>query len=93
MASYKTAELEKALCKKGFVRSNKHHRMFRFYYKGKKTPVKTRLSHGAKEYNDNLLGQMKKQLKLPEKQQLIDFIECPLDEKKYGEILIDQNEI
>lgn len=93
MAVYKTTKLEKALCRKGFVKNETHHKILRFYYQGKKTPVKTRLSHGIKEYNDSLLGQLKKQLKLPDKQRLIDLIECPLDHKEYAEILKSNNEI
>lgn len=49
MASYKTADFEKALKKKGFKENRKtKHIKFRFYYKGKKTSVITCTSHGEK---------------------------------------------
>ena len=88
MASYKTAKIEKALCSKGFVKTNTHHRMLRFKLDGKVlSNIKTRLSHGAKEYDDNLLGEMKKQLRFENKEQLMDFIECPLSQEIYIDIL------
>lgn len=92
MANRKTTELESALKKKGFRKSNNHHEMYLFYYKNKKTSVRTRLSHGAKEYGDNLLAQMAKQVKL-DRSQFDNLINCPLTEKGYAQHLISRGHI
>jgi hypothetical protein len=88
----KTTELENALKKKGFHKSNNHHEMYLFYYENKKTSVRTRLSHGAKEYSDNLLAQMAKQVKL-DRSQFDDLIDCPLTAKGYVQHLIAKGHI
>lgn len=87
MTKRKTSELQVALTKKGFRKSNNHHEMYLFYHKGKKSSVRTRLSHGAKEYSENLLAQMAKQVRL-DRGQFDDFIECPLTEEEYIEHLL-----
>lgn len=88
MSNYRTSEIESALSKKGFVQHNTHHKMFTYYFDGKKTSVRTRMSHGIDSYGDNLLGPVAKQLKLS-KRQLEDFIACPLTAEKYSEHLLN----
>ena len=54
---------------------------------GKKTIVRTKTSHGAREIDDNLLAQMAKQCKLSNG----DFgllVECPLSRDEYEAKLI-----
>ena len=91
MASYKTSEFEKALETKGYKRDNTHHQMFWYYLDGKKSSVHTRMSHNEREFDDGLFGQRRKQLGLTTKQQLIDFIECPLTADQYRQHLIDND--
>lgn len=64
MATRKVKDIEMALQKKGFQLKQSQHR-FCIQVEGKKTSIRTRLSHGVKEYDDHLLGQMVKQVKLP----------------------------
>ena len=90
MSSYRTGKIEAALKKKGFVKKESHHRMYMYYFDGKKTSVRTRISHGVSEYGDSLLGRMANQLKLS-KRQLEDFIECPMTAEKYTDHLITNN--
>lgn len=92
MATRKVKDIEMALQKKGFQLKQSHHRFFVFQVEGKKTSIRTRLSHGAKEYDDHLLGQMAKQVKLP-KEDLLRLIDCPLSEEEYKEILIESGYI
>ncbi|HPZ08655.1 MAG TPA: type II toxin-antitoxin system HicA family toxin [Candidatus Eremiobacteraeota bacterium] len=81
--------LENALMKKGFEqRKDTHHRIYRFRYKGKKTDIRTKASHGKKDLTDNILKQIKDQLKFKDKKQLIDFINCPMTERDYIKYLI-----
>lgn len=78
--------------KKGFKLKETHHHMYTFYVEGKKTSIRTRLSHGKKEYDDYLLEQMSKQLKLS-KEQLLEFIDCPMSFQDYVKVLIDTNRL
>lgn len=82
MAAYKTRDLEKALLSKGFERADTHHVMLWLHVDGKKTAVRTRISHGVKDYGDSLLGEMSKQVKLPRKK-FTNLIECPLSREDY----------
>ena len=82
MASIKTQHIRRALMKKGFLPSQTHHEMYYYAIKGKKTAIRTRISHGAKEYDDSLLGQMAVQLKL-EKMEFLSLIDCSLSGDDY----------
>ena len=93
MAQYSTSEFEKALSKKGFEEDKTHHKMFWYYWKGKKTDIRTRTSHNEKQFDDNMLNQRKAQLRLSKKQQIIDFIKCPMSKEDYSNFLIAIGEI
>jgi len=88
MASLKTKKITSALLRKGFRQDNTHHKYYWFYDQGKKTLVKTRVSHGLAEYGDALLSQVRRQLGLETKKQLLDLVECPLSREDYRDILI-----
>ena len=87
MAALKTAHIRAALLRKGFREDLTHHRYLWLYVDNKKTSIKTRLSHGAKEYGDFLLSQVQKQLKLS-RPELLRFVECPLDYEQYVRHLV-----
>ena len=82
-------KIEKSLRKKGFVKEETHHTYFYHEIEGKRTGVYTYTSHGSshKNYGDNLLAAMKKQLQLDTKKQLEDLVNCPLSQKAYNKIL------
>ncbi|HPZ10102.1 MAG TPA: hypothetical protein PL110_18570, partial [Candidatus Eremiobacteraeota bacterium] len=52
-----------------------------------------RISHGEKDFDDSLLNQRKKQIKLNTKQQIIDFINCPMSKEYYINFLINIGKI
>ncbi len=56
MSALKTKDIEKALLAKGFTLENSHHKIFWLVFQGKKTSIRTRISNGAREYDDNLLA-------------------------------------
>ncbi|MBU0690325.1 hypothetical protein KKC97_13685 [bacterium] len=89
MASFKTKDLENALTSKGFKKVKTHHEMYWLYCNGKKTHIRTRISHSEKEYGDNLLSQMAKQTKL-HRSEFLDLVECPLSEEEYLKKLIQR---
>ena len=93
MTVYTTSKFIKALKKKGFEPDKTHHEMFWYYLDGKKTSVRTRTSHGEKEFDDGLMSERRKQIGLSNKRQMIDFIECPLSSEELKQILIDSKRI
>lgn len=93
MSVYSTPKFVKAIEKKGFVRDNTHHNMFWYYLDGKKTTIRTRTSHGEKEFNESLLAERRKQIGLNNKQQICELIECPLSKEGLKQILIENGRI
>jgi hypothetical protein len=81
--------IEKALAKKGFRKEDSHHRYYTYYDGDKCTGIYTYISTGTKYkvYDDHLLSQMYKQLKLDDRQQLLRLIDCPMDEQQYRDKL------
>ena len=92
MAQIDRSKIIGSLLKKGFKLSENDHHKYQFYYKGKETSVRTKISHGSnyKTYGDILIGQIKKQLKLRTMKETREFLTCTLSEKKYIKILLDQ---
>ncbi|NCQ17921.1 MAG: hypothetical protein COZ80_08280 [Ignavibacteria bacterium CG_4_8_14_3_um_filter_37_9] len=80
-------EIRKALLQKGFYQKNNDHEFF--YYKIDQS-IFTKLSHGSryKTYSADLLGKIKRQLKLNTMGQLLRFIDCPLTAEEYFNLLV-----
>ena len=94
MASLKTKDIVSALLRKGFHQKSSSHHKYYWLYDGKiQTAVKTRISHGKREYGDNLLGQMSKQLGLDTKMQLVDLVNCPLSKEDYLDLLVRKRRV
>ncbi len=86
--SYKPSEIRKSLEKKGFKKKKgrQHHHKLTLYKDGKRTSIKTYVSHSNKEYDSYLQHQMKKQLKLT-LSELHELLDCPMDYDKLIETL------
>ena len=82
MTTLKTRDVLNGLGKKGFRLSEGNHKYLIFYFNGKKSPIRTKISHGGKEIDDSLINLMSMQLKL-EKTKFVDFIKCPLTQDDY----------
>jgi len=83
----KTKNIIIGLEKKGFLKTMGDHIYLRFHDTLKrKSEIKTKISHGAKEYDDILLRLMAKQLKI-NKNQLKDLINCPLSQENYEKLI------
>ena len=89
MSVRKTREIRSGLTSKGFVQSECDHSHLILYIDGKKTKIRTKVSHGSKsrDCGDYLLSIIKKQLRLHTKKQLLDLIDCPMTEHDYINIL------
>jgi hypothetical protein len=92
MASRKAREIKDSLIKKGFISVQRDHTYLFLYVDGRKSSIHTKISHGIKEYGDNLLSLMSRQLHLSTKQ-LDDLLDCPLSYDDYLSILKDKKEI
>lgn len=83
----------KNLLSKGFQKAlNKSddHMWLEFWYGGKLTRVKTKMSHSARDINDGLISLMSKQTYLTSKQ-FKSMAECTTSELEYIEILKEKN--
>jgi len=80
MPIFPRRQIENSLLKKGFRLKEGNHRFYYFYFKGKKTIIRTKISTGSeyKDYDDFLLHKIRLQLKFENKKQLADFIYCML---------------
>jgi hypothetical protein len=86
-------ETESALGRKGFVRSESHHTYFVYHdTQGRKSPIRTRTSHGCRELDDYLLAQMAKQCQIT-KQQFLNLIDCQLNQAGYQDLLIQNGRL
>jgi hypothetical protein len=88
----KTKAIRAALLKKGFVADDTHHEMFWLVVDGKKTSARTRISHGAKEYGDELLALVARQVGLG-KQEMYRLIDCPMGGEKLRALLVERGRI
>ncbi|MDA0840611.1 MAG: hypothetical protein O3B01_32520 [Planctomycetota bacterium] len=81
---------ERNLPKKGFRKDKSgDHIYFYHEYGGVETGPYTKVSHSKKMtvIEDNILGKMRKQLRLDNRQQVVDLIECRLKEDDYNAFL------
>lgn len=82
----KTSELLRALERKGFRLEDRDHVYCYLYVDGKRSPIRTKVSHGHKDYGPRLQSEMAWQLHLSNR----DFealINCPLSYEHYVEML------
>ncbi|MBL0744429.1 type II toxin-antitoxin system HicA family toxin [Chryseolinea lacunae] len=91
MKPRKTRDIEKALLKKGFEKisgkQKSHHEYFHLKVEGKKSQVFIYLSHGAIEYDKNLMARIKTQLYFTNSHDAENFFDCPLTKEGYIELL------
>jgi hypothetical protein len=82
-----------ALLAKGFFEAKKRdHRYFFFHYKGQKTSVYTKISHGQSTVDDWLLGRMAHQVRLS-KREFLALIECTLGGDDYARQMVERGAI
>ena len=89
MPTLKAKDVHSALLRKGFEVENSHHVFFLLKIKGKRSSVKTKMSHGASELDDRLIGFMAEQLHLT-KAQFNNLVSCPLSKEEYVDILVEK---
>jgi len=89
LATLKARKILSGLEKKGFVQAEGDHTYLILYVNGKKTSIRTKVSHGSNEINDYLITKMSMQVKL-ERKKFLDLVNCPLSLERYLEELRSQ---
>jgi len=84
--AYTGKQVESALLKKGFKHANKGHKFLTLFIEGRKTAIRTMVSHGKKTYKGSLEKSLRDQLKVT-KEELVGLVECPLSMEAYLECL------
>jgi len=87
VSARRSTVIESALLRKGFRVEQRHHRFLILYVDGRRTAIRTKISHGGKDYGDFLLSRMREQLRLPTVRQLLRLIDCPMDSDEYVTVL------
>ena len=86
MATRKAREIKEGLTKKGFITVQGDHTFLFLSVAGRKSSIRTKISHGHREYGDNLLSLVARGLHISTKQ-LDDLLDCPLSYEDYLAIL------
>ena len=87
MTSRPSKKIKQSLKSIGFSEENTHHKRFRYTaVSGDPTLLKTFLSHGLKDYGDDLLLKMAHQLYLT-KNELLKLIDGEMTREEYETIL------
>lgn len=82
MTQLKPRVVERGLTSKGFRPSEGDHLRFVFYYGGKKTEIRTMVSHNSRDIGDELIHRMATQTRLS-KSDFVELISCTLSEVEY----------
>jgi hypothetical protein len=88
-------EVEHSLTSKGFQSSERDHEYFFLYVDGRKTSIRTKLSHGTeyKTLSDQILSKIKRQLRLEKMNELSEFVNCPMSYAMYVAYLRERDQI
>jgi len=85
MASLNAKNTIANFLKKGFVKSNSHHRYYEFWFENKLI-VKTYSSHNSESIDDFLIGSMRRQCNM-DKAFFIEFAKCTKSKEDYITLL------
>jgi predicted metalloprotease len=95
MKPRKTKDIQKVLLKKGFkiFPQKEHHEFYYLTINDVKQNIYTYFSHGKREYDKNLMGKIKNQLKFKSSDKAEDFFDCPMSKEQYIEMLVEDKTI
>jgi predicted RNA binding protein YcfA (HicA-like mRNA interferase family) len=82
MTVLRSRDVIRGLTKKGFQSVEGDHTHFILYVNGKKTSVRTKVSHGTREIDDFLISAMASQLKI-DKKGFKEYIDCQKSQEDY----------
>ncbi|HMY45606.1 MAG TPA: hypothetical protein PKX74_09020 [Leptospiraceae bacterium] len=86
------SNIERSLLHKGFRREDSDHRFYYFYHEGKRTAIRTKISHGSsyKTYGDDLISKVVRQLHFDSRQQFAGFVQCSFSLSAYRDLLLSK---
>lgn len=84
----KSRDVESALTKKGFKKTEGDHHIYFLWHNGKKTAVRTKISHNVADIHDRDCGYIARQMKITGPQ-FKNFVDCRLEAAAYCQILLD----
>lgn len=90
--AFNSNKVERSLKKKGFKQEPGDHKYFVFYYNGKRSNIKTKVSHCGQDIGDSLIKCMSKQVHLS-KTDFENLINCPLSKEEYTKKMEDEKNI
>ena len=82
MTQLKPRVVESGLTSKGFRPSEGDHSRFVFHYGGRKTEIRTMVSHNSRDIGDELIHRMARQTRLT-KADFVELVSCTLSEEEY----------
>lgn len=83
-------DVKAALQRKGFVERENDHTFYHFRYEGRDVGVSTKISHGEREIGIGLIKRMRFQMCLRSNSEFERFVECPMSQRDYEQVLRDQ---
>jgi hypothetical protein len=84
--------MQATLLAKGFRKHDGDHHFFFYFHDNRKTTIRTKVSHGIREYNLNLLKLVRQQMRLVS-DELDEYFDCTMSVKKYGELMIARGHV
>ena len=89
----KVKEIDFALTRKGFHDEKaQHHVMYWLYVNGRKTSVRTRISHGEVEIGTGLLGRMARELRVS-KAEFLQLVSCKITGEVYRNKMVSEGQV
>jgi hypothetical protein len=82
-------DVESALTSKGFRKFENDHHKYVLFRNGRRTLVRTKISHGEREISDKNCGKMARQMKITTPQ-FKDFVDCKIQGSDYVNMLVNQ---
>ena len=82
MTQLKPRTVESNLTRKGFRQTEGDHSRFVFYFEGRKTEIRTMVSHNSRDIGDELIHRMAKQVRLS-KNEFVELASCTMGEEAY----------
>lgn len=89
------SKIKENLPRKGFIeKDDRKHIFYHFHHEGKKTHIRTHVSHGSKykTLGDDLVSKMARQCKLTA-QNFRDLAECTVSREDYVKLLKEAGEV
>lgn len=93
MTVFSGSHIARSLKQKGFREATGDHRFYTLYVSGRKTSVRTKISHSRQDYGGDLFTQVRKQLRLANSRELERLVRCPITGDQYVQLLVQRGHV